>query len=190
MKILAINGSPRIGGNTDILVEEVLKGAVASGAEIEKIVLSGLDIAPCQESEYEKVSDSGRSVIDDDLQLVVDKIEESDVIVLASPIFFGSLSAQTKIMIDRFQFVWISKNKLGREIFDKKRYGGFVCVSAAQREDFYNNARSIARHFFATINVECKEELFCPGVDKKGAVLERKEYLEQAYEMGKRLSGD
>ncbi len=187
MKVLGICGSPRKGGNTDILLEKALEGARESGAETEKIVLNDLDISPCQEEEYENVNDEGFSVVDDDIHLIYRKINGSDVLILASPIFFGSLSAQTKTMIDRFQCVWLAKFMRNRELFPGKREGAFICVEASHREDFFRNARSIVRHFFATANVRYKEEAFCPGLDKKGAALEHPEYLEKARELGRRL---
>jgi multimeric flavodoxin WrbA len=187
MKILGILGSPRKGGNSDTLLDKALEGAKSAGAEIEKIVLDDLDISPVREEEYEKVNDEGFSVVDDDMELVFGKIREADAVVLASPVFFGSLSAQTKTMIDRFQCVWLAKNILKKDMFPTRKKGAFICVEATDREDFFQNARAIVRHFFATVNIEYGKELFCPGCDKKGAVLQRAECLEEAFELGKTL---
>ena len=188
MKVLGINGSPRIGGNTDILLEKALEGAASGGAETEKIVLNELRIAPCQEQEYENINDEGLSVVDDDIQIIFRKIEEADALILASPIFFGSLSAQTKTMIDRFQCVWLAKNMLKKDVFSPGKTGGFICVEATLREDFFDNARSIVRHFFATIGVSYRGEAFCPGLDKKGKVLEHPDFLESVFELGKKMA--
>ncbi|RKY41138.1 MAG: flavodoxin family protein [Candidatus Makaraimicrobium thalassicum] len=190
MKVIGISGSPRRGGNTDILLEEALRGAASRGAETEKIVLNELKVSPCQEEEYENVNDEGLSVVDDDMRTVFRKVREADALILASPVFFGSLSAQTKIMIDRFQCVWLAKNILKRDVFAGRRAGGFICVEATSREDFFDNARSIVRHFFATINVEYKKEVFCPGVAKKAAVLDHPNVLERAYELGRGIAGE
>ena len=187
MKVLGILGSPRIGGNTDILLEKALEGARSAGAEAEKVILSELDIAPCQEIEYTEVNEDGLSVVDDDIHVIFRKIKEADAIILSSPIFFGSLSAQAKIMIDRFQCVWVSKNLLKKDVFTDKKKGAFISVQATPREDFFENSRSIVRHFFATINTTYDGEVFCSSVDKKGSVSERIEFLDQAYEIGKKL---
>lgn len=188
MKILGISGSPRKGGNSDILLEKALEGASASGCETEKIVLSDLNISPCREEEYETVNDDGLSIIDDDIHTIFQKIKECDALILASPIFFGSLSSQTKIMIDRFQCVWVSKTMLKKDIFSDKKIGGLILVQATKREDFLDNARSIVGHFFATINVEKKSDVSCMGVDKKASVLDKPEAIEAAYQMGKMLA--
>ncbi len=188
MKVLGISGSPRTGGNTDILLEKALEGAASCGAETEKIILNELEIAPCQQQEYENVNDEGLSVVDDDIQIIFRKIKESGALILASPIFFGSLSAQTKTMIDRFQCVWLAKNILKKDVFTGKIAGGFICVEATLREDFFDNARSIVRHFFATIGVSYRGEVFCPGLDKKGKVLEHPGCLESALELGRKIA--
>lgn len=190
MKVLGILGSPRKGGNTDILLEKTLEGARGVGAETEKLVLNDLDIAPCQEKEYDTVNEEGLSVVDDGIQSVFRKIKESDVLILASPIFFGSLSAQTKTMIDRFQCVWLAKNILNKDIFEKKLKGGFICVEASERKDFFENARSIVRHFFATVNIQYRGEVFCPGLDEKGKVLEHPGFLSAAFGLGQELAKD
>ena len=119
MNILGINGSPRIGGNTDILLDKVLEGAKAKGAKTEKVILNTLKFSPCQECE--NIRDDGTCIIEDDMQPLYKKIEEAEAVILASPIFFGSLSAQTKMMIDRFQCLWRAKYLFKKDTFKKKR---------------------------------------------------------------------
>jgi multimeric flavodoxin WrbA len=188
MKVLGICGSPRKGGNTEILLDKTLGGAASGGADCEKVILSDLKIAPVSEKEYEEVNNEGFSPVDDDMQAIYRKIKEADVLILASPIFFGSLSSQTKIMIDRFQCVWLAKNIKNIDLYPDKKKGVFLCVEATKREDFFDNAKSIVGHFFATVNVRYEEELFCPGLDKKGSVLKRPDFLGKAYELGKKVA--
>lgn len=189
MKVLGICGSPRRGGNTEVLLDRALEGAVSRGAVVEKIILEDLDISPCRQSEYEEVSAEGLSIVDDDIHVIFRKIKEADALILASPIFFGSLSAQTKTMIDRFQCVWVAKNAMAKNVFSRKMPGGFISAEATKREDFFANARSIVKHFFATISVSYAGDVLCPGVDKKGSVLERQDCLEKAFELGASLAG-
>jgi len=185
MKVLGINGSPRKGGNTEILLDNALKGAQNNGAEVEKIVLNNLEFSPCQECE--NMSDDRFCIIEDDMQTVYRKAEEADAIILASPIFFGSLSAQTKMMIDRFQCVWRAKYILRKQVFGKRKIGTFVSVEGSKRKDFFDNARSIVKNFFVTINADYKEDLFCFGIDKKDAILKHPELLKNAFRLGERL---
>ena len=186
MYVLGINGSPRIGGNTDILIDKVLEGAKAKGAKTEKVILNTLKFSPCQECE--NIRDDGTCIVEDDMQPLYKKIDEADAIILASPIFFGSLSAQTKMMIDRFQCSWRAKYILKKDIFKKKKKGCFISVEASIRKDFFDNAKSIVKNLFATINVDYKEELFCSGVDEKASILRHPDILEKAFELGKRIA--
>ena len=186
MYVIGLNGSPRTGGNTDILLEKALEGAKNKGARTDKVVLNSLKFSPCQECE--EMRDDGTCIIEDDLQAVYQKIKEADAVILASPIFFGSLSSQTKMMIDRFQCAWRAKYMFKKDTFKKRKLGAFISVEASNREDFFHNARAIVRNLFATVNAEYKEELFCPGLDKKGAILKHPEFLKKAFELGERIA--
>ncbi len=185
--IVGISGSPRIGGNTDIILEKALEGARSAGGKTKKIILNDLDLLPCQEIEYEEVSENGYSVIHDDIYNIYHAIQECHALILASPIFFGSISAQTKIMIDRFQSVWVSKNLLNKQIFTQKKPGAFFCTAASHRKDFFENARFIVRNFFFSINVKYEFDLFCSGVDKRGDILYQTECLLDAFESGYKI---
>ena len=185
MNVLGINGSPRIGGNTDILLDIALEGARSKGAKIEKIILNKLKFSLCQECD--KVRDDGSCIIEDDMQSIYKKIDEADAIILASPIFFGSISAQTKMMIDRFQCLWRAKYILKTDILQKKKKGAFISVEGSTRKDFFDNAKSIVKNLFATIDAEYSEELFCPGVDEKASVLKHPDFLKKAFELGQSI---
>ncbi|MBF0493985.1 MAG: flavodoxin family protein [Candidatus Omnitrophica bacterium] len=186
MHILAINGSPRKGGNTDMILDKILAGASANGASCTKIMLNDLKISPCQECE--KQNKNGECGVSDDMQMVFDKIGKADVVVLGSPIFFGSLSAQTKCMIDRFQCLWKAKYIYGTvdKSFTKK--GVFAAVSASLRQDFFDNAKMITKNFFATIGAKYSHEIFCAGPSEKGDVLQYTECMEKAFELGKEIA--
>jgi len=186
MKILGINGSPRIGGNTDILLDKVLEGASVNGASTEKIVLNKLKFSPCQECE--DMRDDGECIIKDDMRQLYRKIKDADAVVFASPIFFGSISAQAKKMIDRFQCLWRLKYILNKDTGYKKKKAAFISVEGSDREDFFENARSIVKNLFATINAEYAGELFCSKVDEKAGILKHAGCLEKAFELGVKLA--
>ena len=107
MKIVAFQGSPRLGGNTDILLEETLKPVKEAGHEIVMFKLNYMRIKPCQDCG--SCDKTGKCIIEDDMEQIYQAILEADRIILASPIFFFALSAQTKAMIDRCQAFWCEK---------------------------------------------------------------------------------
>jgi len=185
MKVLGINASPRIEGNTDLLLDKVLQGARSKGADTEKIILNKLKFVPCQECA--KMADNGWCLVNDDMQAVYKKIKEADAIVLASPVFFGSLSAQSKMMIDRFQCAWRAKYILKKDNGYKKISGAFISVEGSTRKDFFENSKKIAKNLFATINAAYKYELFCQAIEAKGDILEHSGYLKKAFNIGTKL---
>ena len=185
MRVLGISGSPRKGGNTEALLDKALLGAKSKGAETEKVVLNDLKMVPCQECE--KMKDDGTCKVEDDFQALYAKIMKADALILAAPIFFGSLNAQTKIMIDRFQCLWRYKYILKGKPKIKKRPGALILVEASSRESFLENARSVVKNLFATIEVDYKKELFCQGLEGKGDVLKHQDFLEKAVKLGEEL---
>lgn len=98
-KVLIISSSPRKGGNSDILCDQFAQGARAAGQQVEKVRLAELRLGFCRGCGacYE----SHRCVQKDDMAPLLDKMLEADVIVLASPVYFYSLCAQMKMMLDR-----------------------------------------------------------------------------------------
>jgi len=180
MRVLGILGSPRRGGNSEILLDKALEGA--GGLDTEKIVLNELKFSPCQECGG--CAKSGNCIIDDEMQLVYKKIDEADIVILASPVFFGSLPAQVKAMVDRYQCRWVSRYVLKRERYIKgKKKGLLILVSASERDKFFKNAESIVKNFFAVAGIEFKGNLYCPNIDDKGKILGEPDYLRRALEL-------
>jgi multimeric flavodoxin WrbA len=98
-KILGINGSPRKKGNTETMIDEVLAGAKEAGAITDKISLYDLDISPC--IGCNSCKDNGTCSIKDDMVLVYDKMRESDVFIMGTPIYYWGPTGQFKSFFDR-----------------------------------------------------------------------------------------
>ena len=186
MKILGISGSPRKGGNTDTLLDRSLEGARSAGAFVEKVILNDLNFKPCQECGG--CDETGICVVQDDMQPLYKKLIDSDSVIIASPIFFGSLSAQVKMMIDRLQCLWVLKYVLRKAVTARrKRKGIFLCVGGAAKEEFFENAKSIIKIFFATLDIKYAGDLCLGGVDRKQEISERPDALKRAFELGRAL---
>ncbi len=99
--VLVLLGSPRKNGNSEILAKEVIKGAEAAGAKVESLRLHDLAIAPCDGCGACQKRGAKGCVVLDDMQIIYPKLKESDAIVIASPIYWFSVSAQTKLFLDR-----------------------------------------------------------------------------------------
>jgi len=104
IKVLGIYGSPRKGGNTDILLDQALAGAAEAGADIKRIYARKLKISGCLECGG--CDETGECVVQDEMTEVYPLLVEAEVIFLASPIFFYGVTAQVKLLIDRVQALW------------------------------------------------------------------------------------
>ncbi len=187
MRVLGIAGSPRQGGNTDLLLAEVIRGAASKGAEVKTIFLRDLEIAPCQHCDA--CLKKGKCKIQDDMQMVYRELEQADRIVLASPIHFMGVTAQMKAMIDRFQALWARKYVLkvpplgnGRE-----RKGFFISVGGRKIANLFEPALVVIKSVFKVLDVAYAGELLFSGVDEKGAITGKPDALHQAFLAGQKL---
>ncbi len=190
-KALVIYGSPRKNGNTDILLKELIKG-IKDGSDkikIEEIYLSDLNIYFCRGCRA--CNQSGRCVIEDDMQDLHIKLQEANYIILGSPIFFYTVTAQSKAMIDRCQASWAKKYLLKQRQSDKmkgKRGGWFVSVGATKGKKLFEGAILTMKYFFDTMDVPYRGNLLVKGMDEKGDVLNHPQILSQAYQLGKEIA--
>ncbi len=110
-KVLILSGSPRKGGNSDLLCDEFMRGAKEAGNKVEKIRVAAKKVAPCSARYYCR-DHSGVCAHKDDMAEILQKMIDADVIVLASPVYFYSIDAQLKAVIDRTVARWLEvKNK-------------------------------------------------------------------------------
>jgi len=188
MKILAIAGSPRRGGNTDQLLDQVIAGAESAGATVERFALSQLEIAPC--IECNRCFKTGRCAVQDDYQLLYDKTLEADGLILAAPIFFMNISAQAKAFVDRFQCLWALKYILNAPVplpaGGQRRRAVFLSTAGWAKTKF-DCALYTVRAFLATIDAKLLDTMCINGVDDKGAIAQHPDLLQQARELGQRL---
>ena len=188
MRVLGIAGSPRRGGNTDLLLAEVMKGAASRGAEVKIIILNDLKIAPCQHCDA--CLETGRCKVEDDMQMVYGELERADRIVLASPIQFMTVTAQAKAMIDRCQSLWARKYvlkqpPLGSEPGKKK--GLFISVGGRRVANLFEPALVTVKSLFKVLDITYAGELLFPGIDEKGAITKHPDALKQAFLAGQKL---
>ena len=186
MKIIVFQGSPRREGNTNILLGETLNGA-GSGNEVTLFTLNDMNIRPCQNCGG--CDETGSCVQTDDMDDVYPAIRAADRIIVASPIFFFGLSAQTKIMIDRCQAFWCEKYLLKKMIPPGPygRKGLLLLVGGMKKDTGIQCAGATATAFFRSVSVPEHDTLSYLSVDSKGAILNHPSALKDAYEAGAKL---
>jgi multimeric flavodoxin WrbA len=187
--ILAIYGSPRRRGNTSLLLQRAVKGAIAAGDHVDEVILRDLKMSPCLE--IYGCKETGRCVIQDDFQKLYDQILSCKSIMLASPIFFYTVSAHTKILMDRCQSLWVRKYWLEKRSQEKKepeRKGLFISVGATKGKKLFDGVLLSIRYFFDTLDTKLWHTLLYRGLDFEGDILKHPEYLEEAYRAGMEFS--
>ena len=173
-KVLILSGSPRKDGNSDILCNEFMRGAIESGNEVEKIRVAEKKIGFC--TGCYACRNTGVCAIKDDMDEVMQKLIDADVIVLASPVYFYSIDAQLKALIDRTVCRWT-------EVKDKEFY--YIMTAADSGIESMETTLACFRGYADC--VEGAKEMgviYGTGVYEKGEIKDKKAMLE-AYEMGK-----
>ena len=187
MKIVAFNGSPRPGGNTEILLNEALKPLREGGHDLQVYPLATMTIKPCQDCGG--CTATGVCIHRDEMAGVFDAIRSAERIVLATPIFFSSVSAQVKAMIDRCQAFWCEKYLLKKEIpaGPRGRKGLLLLVGGMKKEGSERCAAETSKAFFRTVSVPEHKVLYYSGIDARGDILKHPTALREAYQAGNEL---
>lgn len=175
--VLILSSTPRRGGNSDRLCDQFMQGALAAGHQVEKIVLKDKDIRYCTGCGV--CSELGKPCPQkDDAAAIIEKMVCADVIVMATPVYFYTMSAQMKTLIDRCCGPYT-------EMKNKEFY--FIATAA---EDDNGIMDRIVANFMGFLdcleNPTVKGTLFCGGVWHVGEI-EGNPTLRQAYEQGKRV---
>ncbi len=188
MRILGIYGSPRKVGNTDILLDEALRAARAVGAVVSSIRCCDLKIAGCVECGG--CDQTGKCVVDDDMQSVYPKLYEADAIILASPIFFYGVTSQAKALIDRCQAAWckrmLDKTPEERRTLDSGR-GYLICVGATKGKNLFEGVQLVGKYFYDALDMSYEGGVFINKIEAKGAIKNHPDALKQADDLGKRV---
>ncbi len=188
LKVLGIAGSPRRDGNTDLLLHQAMAGAASQGTETKTVVLTELNISPCRHCDG--CLKTGKCVVDDDMQWLHTDLREADRVVLASPIFFMGVTAQTKAMIDRCQALWVVKYVLKLPVatnLNKERRGIFISVGGTRLRNLFQPAIATAKSWFTTLDIKYAGELVLSGIDEREAILKHPTAINDAFTMGQKL---
>ena len=189
LKTLGISTSPRVDGNTDLLLRRALCGAEQSGSQVEHLRLCDHRLGGCTECEACYTTSS--CSIEDDYNLIQEKMLAADRLIFATPVFFMTVSAQAKLLIDRGQCLWIRKARLGKPLFEPKRdrRGMIIAAGGSGSKRQFECVRRTIQSCFDYLEVRHASSLFVSHVDEKGAVLKRPEAMAEAFRLGHELAG-
>ena len=185
-KILALMGSPRRGGNTEAMLDAFVRGAREAGARVEVLRVAEMKIKPC--TNCNGCQETGECVIADDMGLIYEKLAEAHGVVMASPIYFGGVSAYMKAAIDRFQVYWFinfGNENLKPLRAGKKRPAFFLAVGGMKNKKYCENVRITAEALFLNTRLKFSGFLCLQGYDEKGDLEKNGDALRDVMEKGR-----
>jgi len=191
LKVLGISSSPRVKGNSDMLLREALAGAESEGGLVEYLSLNDRVIAPCVSCNA--CFKTGVCRVQDDYQEIFSKMLEADRLIFATPIYFMAVCAQGKQMIDRCQCLWSRKYVLKEPLFEsdtRYRRGMVIAVGGSKSKKMFDSIRMTMKYYFDVLDVNYCINLFVNKVDDKGDVLKYPRAMLEAGRLGMRLVTD
>jgi multimeric flavodoxin WrbA len=188
LKMVGIVGSPRKGMNTDTLVTKVLEGARSLGAATEKIYLNDLEIKPCQACDRSPAPDF--CFYKDGMEIIYNTLETVDALVIGTPAYYGSVSAQLKLLLDRFncvsEMIRLPNDKFYfKSRVAKRKKGVFIWVAGSSRNP--EHAIKMIKLWCKDANVELIETMIVTDADRGEGARKREDLLRRAFELGASL---
>jgi multimeric flavodoxin WrbA len=187
MKILGILGSPRIGGNSDLLLDQALAGAKEAGAEVEKINLCQKKISGCLDCT--KCNEAGVCAIKDDMQALYPKILEADAIIHSVPVYFWAMTAQMKAYLDRWCAFFDAEWKWHKHYYPKMK-GKKIGLITVCGDTNVHTADPIVHSFKNTADFTKLKYIgaVMASAGAKGEIAKDAKAKKEAYELGKKAA--
>lgn len=185
-KVVIVFGSPRKNSNTHILVQEAQKGLTDSGIASEIFFLNDMNIKGCQACYHCKINDSTVCIVNDDMLKIHQAMESGDGLIVATPIYFAGVTAQTKTWLDRM-FPYIDMN-LGAKL-PKGKKAAFIFTQNQPNATLFSSAIKTFQAIVNMLGYEIRGSLLACNLNKgsKPMVTEDKDLMQKAYDLGKHL---
>jgi len=184
-KVLTLLGSPRKKGNSTTLANQIIKGAESNGAVVDSVYLNRLKIKPCQGCYGCQKPDAKGCVVDDDMQTIYPKLREADRWIIASPVYWFSMSAQTKLLMDRCFAMW--NDTTGMNLFKGKKIA--IAMSYGDSDAFNSGCVNALRSFqdaYAYVGAHIVGMVY-GSAESPGEIASNTTLMTQAEELGKKL---
>ena len=189
VKVIGISTSPRLNSNSDLLLREALAGAESAGAETEYIRLADFKIAPC--TECNRCYKTGSCAVKDDYQILSAKILGADRLIFATPIFFMTVCAQAKTLIDRCQCLWAHKYVLKKPIIKttgRDKLAMVIAVGGSKSKKMFESIRLTMKYFLDVLDINYAANLFVNKMENAGQIKEHPSAMKEAFRLGAELA--
>lgn len=183
MKVVGFVGSPRKGGNTEIMVNQILSGASENGAQTKIFNLHEMNIAPCKACQHCKAND-GECAADDDMQTIYKEIQEADAFVLGSPVYMWQMTAQAKLFTDRLYAFYMT----GFEEKYGKKDMVLVFSQGNPDENLFKEHFEYLKNMFNFLGYNVVDVLSSADNAVPGAVEGKEDVMNKALGIGKKLA--
>ncbi len=191
-KVLILKGSPRPNGNSAALADQVAEGVRSAGGSVESFLLHRMNILPCDGCKSCREGIDGYCIIQDDMQILYPKLLEADAILIASPVYWFEVSAQTKAFIDRTYALDLDKvyaRQSGkRSLLSGKRFG--LVLTYGDEDIFLSGAINPIRWFQDVcryLDAELSGMVYGSASDI-GDVQKQPVLIERAYKLGQKMA--
>lgn len=188
LKVLGISTSPRADGSSDLLLRQALAGAESAGASTEYINLRDFNIAPC--TECNDCYTTGKCNIEDDFQLILQKMLDADRLIFATPVFFMTVCAQAKLLIDRCQCLWAHKHILKKPFFTAARpdrRAMVIAVGGSKSKKMFESIHLTMKYYLDVLEFNYVSDLFFNQIEGPSRIKQHPTALKDAYRLGRRL---
>ena len=187
MNVLGIMGSPRVGGNSDVLLDDALVAAEEVGAQVEKIILDRKKISGCKDCK--KCNRTGLCVIKDDMPAIHKKILAAETIIHSGPVYFWSMTAQMKAYLDRW-CVFFDENWSWHKEYYPKMKGKRIGLITVCGDTNVHTADPVVHSFKATVDMTGMRWLgvVMASAANKGDIIRDEEARKKAAELGRKAA--
>jgi multimeric flavodoxin WrbA len=188
LKVLGVSTSPRSRGNSDMLLRHALAGAESASAKAEYVRLADYKIGPCIECNACYVT--GRCSVRDDYQQLLEKIFQADRLIFATPVFYMTVCAQAKMLIDRGQCLWAQKYVLKKDLFgpERDRRAMVIAVGGSRSKKQFECIRLTMTSYFDSLQMRYAYSLFVNRIDGRGEIEKHPAAIQEAYRLGSELA--
>lgn len=183
MKVTIICGSPRKNGNTARILYEIIKALKEQSFDISQYFISELDIAYC--CGYKHCETNGECIQNDDVKTIIDDIASSQLVVIASPDYWGDITGQLKVFIDRC--TPFGNTNSSRKYKSNGTKGVAIAVRAGQNKKENDNLVHTIEHFLGHLDIPLISSFTVEGIDNINDLDNKLDILEKAYNFGKSI---
>ena len=183
-RILVVKGSPREKGNSSLLADQLADGARSSGAEVDVFILQNMNIQACNACDACQESPENGCILEDDMRLLYPKLRQADAIAIATPIYWFTMSAQTKLFIDR----WYALESPQGNALKGKTFG--IILTYGDTDPVTSGAINAIRSFedmFRFLKADIAGFVY-GSANQAGEISSQKDVIERAYQLGQKLA--